>query len=82
MIKAEIATAEDIENLTAVGKPLQFPDENDFEKINNSFNGLQTTLSIPSQLLTEALNATIEHSCAFWDYDLSTDRYDMYIVHS
>lgn len=60
MIKAEIATAEDIENLTAVGKPLQFPDENDFEKINNSFNGLQTTLSIPSQLLTAALNATSE----------------------
>ena len=58
MIKAEIATTEDIENLTAEGKPLQFPDEDDLKKINNSFNGLQTKISIPSQLLKEALNST------------------------
>ena len=58
VIKAEIATAEDIGNLTAKGKSLQFPDEDDIIRIGNSFNGLQTKLSIPSQLLSEALNIT------------------------
>ena len=52
-----MATADDIEKLSAEEKPLQFPNDGDLHLIENTFNGLQTKVSIPSQLLTEALHA-------------------------
>lgn len=56
VIKAEVATAEDIEKLTVAEKPLDFPDEEDLTKINKTFNGLHATMSIPGKVLQEALS--------------------------
>ena len=56
MIKAQIATADDVRNLA--GNSLKFPDENDTKLINNTFNGLSAQILIPNQLLNKALEET------------------------
>ena len=47
---------DDIKNLE--GSSLRFPDEDDIDQINEDFVGLKAQVSIPSELLHKALNAT------------------------
>ena len=56
VIKAQITTADNIKNLE--GNPLQFPDEDDIDLINENFVGLKAQISIPNKLLYKALNTT------------------------
>ena len=56
VIKAEITTANEIENLG--GNPFIFPDEDDVDLINDTFNGPDAQILIPNELLHQALHAT------------------------
>ena len=56
VIKAQVTTAEEIEKLE--GNSLKFPDEDDVNLINSSFNGTNAQILIPTELLHQALNAT------------------------
>ena len=56
VIKAQVTTAEEIEKLE--GNSLKFPDEDDVNLINSSFNGTNAQILIPNELLHQALNAT------------------------
>ena len=58
VIKAQVTTAEEIEKLG--GNSLKFPDEDDVNLINSSFNGTNAQILIPNELLHQALNATSE----------------------
>ena len=58
VIKAQVTTAEEIEKLE--GNSLKFPDEDDVNLINSSFNGTNAQILIPNELLHQALNATSE----------------------
>ena len=54
VIKAQITTADDIME----GNSLKFPDENDIELINGSFNGLNAQILVPNELLRQAFDAS------------------------
>ena len=58
MIKAQVATADDIKNLE--GNSLKFPNEDDIKLINNNFEGLKAQVVIPNELLIRALDVTSE----------------------
>ena len=40
------------------GNPFIFPDEDDVDLINNTFNGPEAQILIPNELLHQALDAT------------------------
>lgn len=54
MLKAQITTTNDI----LEGNSLKFPDEDDVELINDTFNGFSAQILIPNELLHQALNST------------------------
>ena len=61
VIKAEITTAEKIKQLVTERRPLRFPNDDDFAKIDEFFKGLRSQISLPNTLLSEALNKTSDH---------------------
>jgi len=61
VIKAEITTAEKINQLVTESRPLIFPNDEDFAKIGEFFKGLHSQISLPNMLLSEALNKTSDH---------------------
>ena len=67
VIKAEIATADVIEQLD--GQPLKFPDDDDREQIEGTFDGLNAQIAIPAELLSEALDASSNHICSCQTYN-------------
>ena len=54
VIKAQITTADDIMD----GNSLKFPDEDDINQINDTFNGLNAQILIPNELLHQAFDAS------------------------
>lgn len=42
-------------------RPLRFPNDDDFAKIDEFFKGLRSQISLPNTLLSEALNKTSDH---------------------
>ena len=56
VIKGQIITANDIKNLER--SSLKFPDEDDIELIDESFNGMKAQILIPNELLNKALSST------------------------